>query len=75
MIDINLSILKKKRRWGQALEFVCATLYRHKCCIVVTYDSFIVQSVCWTHFFKDIFFYINQTFFCITIRNNKRSRF
>lgn len=56
MIDINLSILKKKRRWGQALEFVCATLYRHKCCIVVTYDSFIVQSVCWTHFFKDVFF-------------------
>lgn len=55
MIDINLSILKKKRHWGQALEFVCATLYRHKCCIVVTYDSFIVQSVCWTHFFLRMF--------------------
>lgn len=64
MIDINLSILKKKKRhWGQALEFVCATLYRHKCCIVVTYDSFIVQSVCWTHFFKGYFLLYQSNIF------------
>lgn len=43
--------------WGQALEFVCDTLYRHECCIEVTYDSFIVQSVSFPRFLT-IFFFI-----------------